>query len=160
MSDFAGLPLYFGRHAGGGFGNIEDVVDVAILDHAPIDAPAIRASGGDNGNLAVKGDELFQYGGHSPDGGPRRLGFLGGGNSSLPLPVIAEIGGLENRGAAEFLDCIGQVLGGLNGSKGRQRKSGIAEKCLLTNSMLGGVENRTARPYRRVLGCGVRSRGR
>jgi len=64
LAGFAGNGI---AHSGGSDGEIEDVIMVAVLDHALIGVSSIASAGGDNGNLALKRDQSFEDGGHVSD---------------------------------------------------------------------------------------------
>ncbi len=145
-------------HSGGGDGDIEDVVVVAIFDDAPICVRSISTAGGDDGDFFFKRDKCFEDGGHAADGGPRGLGLVRRRDANLPFAVVSEVGGFEDRRAAQVGDGAGEVIGSDNGAERRQRKPSVGEKRFFADAMLRRVQDLTLGPHGRVLGGGLRRR--
>jgi len=153
-SEFAGSTGDIFGDGGGGDGQVEDMVAVAILDDAPIGVGAIGATGGDDGDFFFEFDEGFEDGGSAADGGPGGFGLLGGSDADLPFAVVTEVGGFEDGRTVQVRDGAGEFGGSRDGAEGREREAGVSEKYLLADTVLGGVEDFAFRADRGVPGGG------
>jgi hypothetical protein len=63
----------------GGAGQVEDVVFVVVFDDSVVDEVAVGTAGGDNGDLAVEVDQLFEDAGLALGAAPGLFGRRGGG---------------------------------------------------------------------------------
>ena len=99
--------------------------------------------------------KCFEHGGHVSDGGPCGGGLLGRCDADLSFAVVAEIGGLENRRAAEVGDGAREVVRVENGAERRQRKAGVREKRFFADAVLRGVQDFAGGAHGRVFGGGL-----
>ncbi len=135
-----GLLGDFGIDAGGGDGDIEDVVGVLVFDAAVGGHGAIDAAGTDDGDFADEGDPLLDDGALAGEAAPG-FGEVGlCGDFALAFAVVTEGGGFDDAGAAELCDGgfeAGEVIDDAEGGAGDAL---IAQEVFFALAMLGGDE--------------------
>ncbi len=139
-----GLLLDVWGDAGGGEGDVEDVMGVDVLDYAVGDGAAVCAACADDGDFCGEGDPLLDDGGLAGEGRP------GGGevcvwvDFDLAFAVVTEGGGFDDAGAAELADGgfeAGEVVDDAEVCAG----DGVfLEEELLALAVLGGVDGAAA----------------
>ena len=88
------------------------------------------------------------------------FGLIRARDLRLPLTVIAEPGGLQNRWVAELAQPGFQIFERVYSLERRDRETVIAEERLLAQPVLRNVQDRAARPDGGAFGGGLRGRRR
>ena len=143
--EFERLINEVGLDAGGGDGDVEDVVGVFVFHDAMGGGAARDRPGANDGDLAHKRDPLLDHGVVPlellPGGGEIGVGV----DLVLPLAVVAECGGLDDTRAPEFRDGGLEFGQGLDDAEVGAGDALLAEEEFFPLAVLGGVDGAMAR---------------
>src|SRR5215510_3795414 len=110
-----------------------------VLNRPPMRERAVNPARADDRKLEREINPGFQNHLLSARRRERGFGLIRASDLRLPFAVIAEPGGLQNRGTSEFVQPGLQIFKGVHGPERRDRKTVIAEESLLAQPVLRDV---------------------
>src|SRR5438105_7830178 len=106
---------------------------MSVLDQRVERGRAITAADGENGKLAVEGDELFEDERPAAEQLPSLFRLRGGAQDALPFAVVTETSGLEDGRQADDVQGGLEVRSGSHRPERRHRNAHALEEVLFAH---------------------------
>ncbi len=136
------LVLPAGRKIGRHVADVEDAVHVLVLGHRVGGGAAVGATGQHQRQLTGEVEPLLEHARHPTELLPRRGQFARGGTANLPLALVAEAGGLQDRRKADGGGRGRDVGIGLDHSVRPDIDPDVVEESLLGDAVLADTDGR------------------
>ena len=145
-----------GRNAGGGDGEIEDVIAVDILAGGVGGEISTLIAGSNDGNFHGEVHPFLNHTTGGTEAAPDVLGIISGGQFDLTFAIVTKRSRLEHGRRAKLPHGLGKAGGGVHDAEFRVGETVLLEEIFLPFTMLGGFQGQARRKDRTALFHGLK----